>query len=274
MPTEKQQKTLERLEEIELQRLRTKKREELVISGDGSREAPLLVNNNFSHRCELFEEVILEGLGCDLSGKLTFDTDSSEDYPDGDNLRGYDVHIAGQEVKIWFDHRRALEPLENHPIAKLLTTDQKEKLVVRLEESLDEESLESIDKKTDSLPMFAINAQNEDEAIEKIWNALQPYFDQGWKVKSSYQLIDGWKNTYLLSRGHDELLTEFDMKPSLPKFTNTLTFTIGSGFVGNGASPQEIRAQKKADREEDKKSDIGCLIIVVIIVIVIVAINM
>ena len=120
--------------------------------------------------------------------------------------------------------------------------------------------------------LIRISAKSEIEACEKIHMHLAPHFDQGWVAVKGFALIDGWKNQYVLKRGTDTRVLDFDLRTSLPFFTSTLNFTLTSMTVCGPKFEDGIAAWKRIDAElkqadaDSKKSSWfskGCLVWVV-----------
>jgi len=73
-------------------------------------------------------------------------------------------------------------------------------------------------------------------------------------VGKSFALIDGWKNQYILKRGTDSRVLDFDISPSLPHFSNTLIFSMTSMTLGTPGALEGLKEINEKLKPEKKTS--------------------
>jgi hypothetical protein len=78
------------------------------------------------------------------------------------------------------------------------------------------------------MSLVTIYSCSEFDACEQINTHLQKHLSEGWSMGKATVLVDGWKNCYELTKNSSNMTVEFDLRPSLPHFSDPMEFTIHS----------------------------------------------
>jgi hypothetical protein len=121
--------------------------------------------------------------------------------------------------------------------------------------------------------LITVSASSEFDACEVIYAHLEKFRSEGWTPGKINALVDGWKNQYEFIRNEERFVLEFDMRPSLPIFSNEQVFTIASMMLTQPNALHIMRSMRDGKPIDQQNYFWGYVFWVAVALIIIYIIN-